>query len=256
MNQNKEEKPMRTNKKITAVTIIMIVAILFGGCSSGDKYPEFLTKHSWMHFAICNETISFGEDGQFAYYCACGEPVDDSDLYEKYTYNEDTSTIQLKPKENNSIIKVLRYEKSRLLLDFTGTVKEFIDSNDPLLSEATPEIGYDNDNVTAGFSSYLSIIDKDGRNIVSAPAGYDGNDPEYKEYLLSERLVEDARFYEWNLSVTEGSSGIDTESSFRKLTEKQAEEIIASEAATGFVWYNEDVEIEKIVFFGNIVENE
>lgn len=247
---------MRTNKKITAVTIIMIVAILFGGCSSGDKYPEFLTKHSWMHFAICNETISFGEDGQFAYYCACGEPVDDSDLYEKYTYNEYTSTIQLKLKENNSIIKVLRYEKSRLLLGFNGTVKEFIDSNDPLLSEATPEIGYDNDNVTAGFSSYLSIIDKDGRNIVSAPAGYDGNDPEYKEYLLSERLVEDARFYEWNLSVTEGSSGIDTESSFRKLTEKQAEEIIASEAATGFVWYNEDVEIEKIVFFGNIVENE
>lgn len=243
---------MSMNKKITAVTIIMVVAILFGSCSSGDKYPEFLTEHSWMHFAICNETISFGKDGHFAYYCACGEPVEDSDLYEKYTYNEDTSIIQLKPKENNSIIKVLRYEKSRLLLDFNGTVKEFIDSNDPILSEVTLEIGYDTDNVTAGFSSYISIIDKDGKKIVSAPAGYDGNDSEYKEYLLSEKLAEDVRFYEWNLSVTEGSNGIDTESSLRKLTERQAEEIIAGEDATGFVWYNEDVEIEKIVFFGNI----
>lgn len=247
---------MSANKKNTAVTIIMAVAVLFGGCSSRDQYPEFLTEHSWTHFAICDETISFGEDGDFAYYCACGEPVDDSDLYEKYTYNEDTSTIQLKPKEDNSIIKVLRYEKSRLLLDFNGTVKEFIDSDDSMISEARPEIEYDTDNVTDGFGSYISIIDKDGSNIVSAPAGYDGDDPEYKEYLLSERLVDGAEFYEWNLSVTEGSSGIDTESSFRKLTEKQAEEIIAGDAATGFVWYNEDAEIEKIVFFGNIVEYE
>ena len=72
---------------------------------------------------------------------------------------------------------------------------------------------------------YISIIDKDGKKIVSAPAGYDGNDSEYKEYVISEKLAEDVRFYEWNLSVTEGSGGIDTESSFRKLTEKQAEEI-------------------------------
>lgn len=247
---------MRSNKMVILAAIVTAIAMVFGGCSVANYYPEFLTEHSWTHFSVCDETIYFGKDGEYAYYCSCGEPVDDSDLYESYSYNEEEETIQLKPKDDNSKIKVLRYEKSRLLLDFDGKVKEFIDLDDPMVSEARPRIECDTDNVTEGFSTYISIIDKDGRKIVSAPAGYDGDNTEYKEYLLSEKLTEDVEFYEWNLSVTGESTGLDAESSFRKLTEEQAEDIIASDSAVGFVWYNEDAEIVKIVFFGSIIEYE
>ena len=40
------------------------------------------------------ETIRFGADGDFTYYCSCGNPVNDSDLCESYTYNDETKEIK------------------------------------------------------------------------------------------------------------------------------------------------------------------
>ena len=44
----------------------------------------------------------------------------------------------------------------------------------------------------------------------------------------------------------------DTESICEKLTEKEASKIIENGRAVGFVWYNEDVKIIKIVFYDGI----
>ena len=149
-------------------------------------------------------------------------------------------------------IKVLRHEKSRLLLDIDGDVKEFFDGKDERIAGGAPQnLEYDLDNVASGFGSYLAIISKDGSKIVTAPANYDGDDPEFKEYELSEKLVDHATFYSWVYDVDE--SGMDVKSNCRKVTEKEAAKMISDGAAVGFVWYNEKAEITKIVFWGSTV---
>lgn len=237
-----------------AAIIIVVVGIVLVGCSNSDERPEFLTAHEWIHYdSACDETISFGDDGHFAYYGDEGNPVGDSDLYDKYSYDSESEEIKLKP-DGDMSIKVLRHEKSRLLLDIDGDVKEFFDEKDKLIAEGAPQnLAYDTDNVVSGFSSYLAIIGKDGDKIVTAPANYDGDDPEFKEYELSEKLADNIEFYSWTYNVDETGTSVNTQSSCRKLTAKGAYRLIESGAAVGFVWYNENAEIKKIVFWGSTI---
>lgn len=101
-------------------TLVMI-GILLVGCSKTD----FLTDHEWIHYdSTCIETIYFGKDGHFSYYSDEGNPIHDSDLYDQYTYDFKSKKIVLKPAVDMSI-HVLRYEKSRLLLNIDGDDPEF-----------------------------------------------------------------------------------------------------------------------------------
>ena len=243
----------RRSKSVYAAVLMIITSLIVCGCSIGANHPDFLTQHEWVRYCDCDETISFGEDGHYSYYCSCGEPVGDSDLFDKYSYDEGSGEIKLKPGGSGDTIKVLRCEKSRLLLDFGGgVIREFVDSKDSLASAGRPSgIEYDSDNITSGFCSYVSVLELDGRKTVTGPAGYDGDDPEYEEYRLEELLSMNAEFYDWNLSVVQTEEGEVPESSFRKLTAAEAEELVSGGSATGFVWYNEEAEICKIVFFGS-----
>lgn len=161
--------------------------------------------------------------------------MNDSDLYYQYSYDSNSKEIDLLPSGDMSI-QVLRYEKSRLLLNIDGDIKEFIDSKDNLMDGAYPsDFAYDTNNIMNGFSSYLAILDKDGSQIITAPANYDGDDPEFKEYELSETLVDTPEFYLWTYNVDQS----DVESNYAKLTESQTINIIKNGSAIGFVWYNE-----------------
>ena len=56
-------------------------------------------------------------------------------------------------------ILLLRYAKSRLLLNIDGDVKEFFDNDDKTMSKAFPDnLIYETEDVTNSFSSYLAII--------------------------------------------------------------------------------------------------
>ncbi|MDO4492024.1 MAG: hypothetical protein Q4B85_13250 [Lachnospiraceae bacterium] len=96
---------------------------------SDNNTQAFLTEHSWVyHNEICDETIVFGKDGSFAYYCGCGEPVGNSDLYDSYEYDSKKKEIVLKADDSlnsSECIKVLRIEKMRIILEIGGTEKEF-----------------------------------------------------------------------------------------------------------------------------------
>lgn len=243
----------KVNRQFMVIAIIFLVTgLLLAGCGRSDERPEFLTAHEWVHYdSASNETICFGEDGHFAFYGDEGNPVGNSDLYDRYSYDSESKAIKLEP-EGDMKIKVLRHEKSRLLLDIDGDVKEFFDGKDERIAGGAPQnLEYDLDNVVSGFGSYLAIIGKDGSKIVTAPANYDGDDPEFKEYELSEKLADHATFYSWVYDVDE--SGMDVKSNYRKVTEKEAAKIISDGAAVGFVWYNEKAEITKIVFWGSTV---
>ena len=119
--------------------LILATAILltsFAGCA---KKPEsndvdlseysFVNK-TWVRSTeSCTETIRFKDDGSCSYSCSCGNPVNDDDLCEGYSFDPDTNTITYDfietTDETITKIKVVSYDKSSLVLDFDGDERAF-----------------------------------------------------------------------------------------------------------------------------------
>ena len=101
-----------------------------------NNYREYsFTDVTWTRHAGNDvETIVFKSDGRFSYYCSCGNPVNDSDLCESFTYNEDTEEITLdcleETQEAVTKIKVVNSTEANLELDFNGEIRKFEKSND------------------------------------------------------------------------------------------------------------------------------
>ena len=81
------------------IAFLMLMVLLLTSCSDTKEkdYSKYLfTDVSWTRTAENDiETIIFKSNGRFTYYCSCGNPVNDSDLCESYTYNDDTKEITL-----------------------------------------------------------------------------------------------------------------------------------------------------------------
>ena len=120
-------------KKI--IIILLLITFLITGCSNENSnkvnYSQYaFTDVVWERDAENDlETIIFESNGSFTYYCACGNPVNDSDLCETYTYNDTTKEIRLNcsdvSAETITIIKVVESTKNTLKLDFGDEIREF-----------------------------------------------------------------------------------------------------------------------------------
>ena len=123
---------------ILTVAVVAICSILFVGCIGNKNtedtsvdYSEYpFVNTSWTRDAEHDiETIRFGADGKFTYYCACGNPVNDSDLCESYTYDDATKTITLNCIETTdemvTTIKIVKCGENSLQLDFNGEIRIF-----------------------------------------------------------------------------------------------------------------------------------
>ncbi len=83
--------------------IILIIAVLFAGCSnekvSSEEDGKFLTSaECWRFYDEVtgeSEKMSFREALSFYWGCQCGEPIGDSDLYELYDHDKGTQIIKL-----------------------------------------------------------------------------------------------------------------------------------------------------------------
>ena len=118
------------------IIITMLVAPLFlAGCSKEQTkqvdYSEYLfTNKNWTRDSGYDiETIKFKSDGSFTYYCSCGNPVNDSDMCETYTYNDKTKEIKLDcfetTEETITTIKIKEVTNETLELDFNGEIRKF-----------------------------------------------------------------------------------------------------------------------------------
>ena len=113
--------------------IILLVTLLLTGCGNTKEkdYSNYLfTDVSWTRDAENDiETIVFKSNGRFTYYCSCGNPVNDSDLCESYTYNDDAKEITLdcfeETEETITTIKVVNSTETTLELDFNGEIRKF-----------------------------------------------------------------------------------------------------------------------------------
>ena len=117
------------------IIIVLLVLIFLVGCSKNkDKkidYSEYLfTDVSWTRDTEHDiETLRFNSDGRFTYYCACGNPVNDSDLCDGYIYNDENHEIKLEcfeiTEEMVTNIKIVEMSEDVLELDFNGEIRKF-----------------------------------------------------------------------------------------------------------------------------------
>ena len=124
------------------IIILVLATLLLTGCDSTreEKQEKDYSKYSftdvsWTRDAENDiETIVFKSNGRFVYYCSCGNPVNDSDLCENYTYNDKTKEITLdcfeETEETVTKIKVVKSTETILELDFNGEIRIFRKEND------------------------------------------------------------------------------------------------------------------------------
>lgn len=138
-----------------------------------SPFPEFLWKNKWYGAEgdiECDEKLTFTEDGEFMYSCACGSPVDDYDLYWEYIYDEESRIITLKGDEGyEEEMQVLFYDVDGLVIRLeSGEVRTFRRGGPPNF-EGEPEVALEYISDTT-FAACVSEY-KDGR-IILIPSDY------------------------------------------------------------------------------------
>ncbi len=216
--------------------------------------PEFLTKNEWQFETdSCMEILYFGEDGAFSYYEACGNPVGDSDLYEEYSYDEETGMITVYPYESGMEemqIEVLRYDDESLLLKFDDEIKEFC------VETSFPFMYAESSDYIRGYSSYVTILHMDHGIMITAPSDYDSEEPADAEIGREEKLAEDVEYYKLHIETMETEEGMEQLNSYAEISAEDAGQLMGESSVTAFIWYNMDVEIEKVVFFEEVTVSE
>ncbi len=128
---------MKNMLKIGAVVMMLITGAMVCGCGKEKEdenvdYSAYeFTDVKWTRDTEADiEYIRFGADGSFSYYCACGNPVNDADVCEGYTYDDSTQTITLNCLEElDSMVTQIIVNKcdgNVLELDFDGEIREFV----------------------------------------------------------------------------------------------------------------------------------
>ena len=128
---------MKIFTRIMLMVMTMVTVFAFTACQKKTveenvDYSEYsFTDKSWTRKAEHDiETIRFGSDGSFSYCCGCGNPVNDSDLSEGYTYDEKTKTITIRyietTNETVSQIKIEKCDDKSIKLNFDGEIREFV----------------------------------------------------------------------------------------------------------------------------------
>ena len=117
------------------IVISMLIVIFSTGCREHREprvdYSEYLfVDKIWTRDGGHDiETIIFHSNGKFSYSCACGNSVNDSDLCNGYTYNNETKEIEFNcieaTDEMIQKVNIIEISEHFLKLDFDGEIREF-----------------------------------------------------------------------------------------------------------------------------------
>ena len=130
---------LSSSMAISAVRILVVLAIgsrIFIFFSLRNKFNSGLYSTydfadvTWTRDSDCDvETLRFLPNGEFRYSCACGNPVNDADVVDSYSYDEATKTFTLNCCEEIedmiTEIKLVSCDEEKLELDFDGEVRVF-----------------------------------------------------------------------------------------------------------------------------------
>lgn len=110
---------------------LLVLLLILSGCVNQKQLTaeSFVDIHWTRDGTHDSESIIFYSDGNFIYSCGCGNPVNDSDLCESYTFNQNTGEIHLEydeaTDETIDIIKIIKITNKTIELDFDGEIRIF-----------------------------------------------------------------------------------------------------------------------------------
>ena len=250
--------------------MILIQAVLITGCVQEDMQKEtpnegqeantisedFVDKEWLFYDEVTSEhlCLKLGSDGTYSYHCQCGEPVGDSDLYDRYEYNKEAGVITLSSESDDAAaeITVLDYNEYHLMVEIDGEVKDFV-----LYEQDTTSnfYSFDGESYLEGYESRCTVVDISDGKIVYGPVNYDPegayeNGP-FEEYEMTENVPVFDLFIQRYNSIQDGEEYEEFyDVAFTEIGEEEIGYILDAGAGAAYLWFDEDMKVEKIVFWG------
>ena len=248
------------------VSVLLMSTIILGtgslwGCSSpeepSDKMPAELVDKTWYfydEFSAEHLCLTLGSDNAFSYHCQCGEPVGDSDIYDQYTYDEEKEIIILSndSEDETKEVKVLGYNEYHLLLEIDGEIKDF-----GLVEMDIPSnfYAFEGDKYFKDYESLCTVVNIEDGKLIYAPLDYD------PEGLYAEGPFEEfelAQDYSISEVIVRSYNSIQAEQEYEEFynvtetahTEDVNEYMENRGSGMAFLWFNDNMQVEKIVFHG------
>ena len=244
-------------KKLSSIHILLSLLMLTacGNNSTSKKDFEFLTASEyWYHYDEVtgeSEKMRFNEDATFYWGCECGEPIGDSDCYELFDYDTETSIIKLyNDYDDMSMeLEVLDHSDYHLLLKIDGEIKNYT------YGETGRSI-VDSEKYLSGYSGEFFMLDATNEEITLGPIDYDG-DVEYPENAMKTYIfaddVETCSLFTFT-KIKDGEIVEDTVD----YKEIDMEEVLyeIEYGCGGFVWFDDDMQVSKLVIYGATIAEE
>lgn len=241
---------------LIAICILATCFLAIGCSKSKDGFEKILTSSEWNYYDYSgsNEVFACDEDRNFAYYCEGGSPVEGFELYNNYKYNKDK--ILLKGAGLSKTIEVMRYSEAHILLKIDGNIKDFYSDNpireyykDKDFCRKYPEIDVQYHKYIEGYSGYNTITDMDDEGVTLNVPFYDGEMNYLEKYNENYEFADDVEISYMNVktltSKEESKSTYEITVLDMKTLKQYTEEI-----AVGFIWFNEEGEVYKILLYG------
>lgn len=240
--------------KKTIVLCLLVILIFTITACGGNKIPENLTDVKWYFYDEDlgeHLVLRLGSDGSFTYSCQCGEPVGDSDLYDSYTYDGETGNIVLNGGDESMEIKVISHNEAHLLVEIDGDVKDFGVEEFALINTDFTELA----DYLQEYDSYSSVVKVADGVLTASHPGYDPQGDWVEDGLEEYAMAENITFYELNLrGWVDVEDGEIVDSKVEVGHYQVPDDVIADMAdgcaLAGFLWFNENLEVEHVLFFG------
>lgn len=262
-------------KKIKTLLWLFLICILLCGCGKehNDKSKQDTKKNinkdvkndinkelykKWLFFDSVRgeyQILRLNKDGSFSYSCECGEGVDDFDVYDRYTYdkNKQQLIVSNDDKKNDKYIDILSMNEYHLMLRINDKIKDFIIEEEKVTSNF---YSYEGDKYLSGYNSKCSVVDIKGDKVTYGPINYDPEglykDGPFETYKLAKK----AKFYEVSVQSYNSIQGDSEYEEFYEVEQKEIptkdiEKFMEYGMHYSYVWFDKNLDIKKIVFFGH-----
>ena len=192
------------------------------------------------------------KDNGFSFYCDCGNSVGSADCYDTFEYLKDEQIIRaydLADKECYQDYKLYLYGKNFIIIDVDGVMMEFwLKGADCIPTDAFKHCG----ELLKDFTSFRYMSDISDTELTLVPPYYDGDIKEHREEKIKLKLASDVKFSSFDV-FTVNKDGVETTTYEQgDMTLEEVKYLLDATLGGGFVWLNENLEVTKVLFYGEL----
>lgn len=241
-------------KKVLFLSILLNLFIITG-CTPSTKDFDFLTaSKAWYHYDEVtgeSEKMEFREDFSFNWEYESGKSVGTSDTYELFVYDKETSTICLYNDHNDQSteLEVLDFSDYHILLRIDGKIKDYTYSETGL---NVP----DSQKYMKGYSGEFFFWDGNTEEIVLGPFDYDGDEKYPDNAMKTYKLADDVKTYSlFTFTQIKDGKVIENTVDYKEIDIQETLTHIEY-GGGGFVWFDDNLQVNKILLYGATIAEE